>query len=50
MPRIWELRKTVTAYDAVYLALAEALSTPLLTCDRRLASSTGHSASVECVG
>jgi predicted nucleic acid-binding protein len=45
--RAWELRDNVTAYDAVYLALAEVLDAPLLTFDRRLASSPGHDASVE---
>jgi predicted nucleic acid-binding protein len=35
--RIWELRNNLTAYDAAYVALAEALSAPLLTRDARLA-------------
>jgi predicted nucleic acid-binding protein len=38
LPRIWQLRHNVTAYDATYLALAEALDAPLLTRDRALAS------------
>lgn len=38
LPRIWQLRQNVTAYDAAYLALAEALDAPLLTRDRALAS------------
>ena len=42
LPRIWELRHNVTAYDAAYLALAEALPAPLVTCDGRLASAPGH--------
>lgn len=45
--RVWELRDNVTAYDAVYLALAEVLDAPLLTFDSRLAASPGHGASVE---
>jgi len=45
--RVWELRDNVTAYDAVYLALAEILDAPLLTFDGRLAASPGHLASVE---
>lgn len=45
--RIWELRHNVTAYDATYLALAEALAAPLLTRDARLAASAGHDARVE---
>lgn len=35
-PRIWELRHQVSAYDASYVALAEALDAPLWTADRRL--------------
>jgi len=45
--RIWELRENVTAYDAAYLALAEALDAPLLTRDAKLARAPGHEASVE---
>lgn len=45
--RIWELRASVTAYDAAYLALAEALRAPLLTTDGRLATAHGHRATVE---
>lgn len=47
--RIWALRATHTAYDAVYLALAETLGAPLLTCDARLGRSHGHGARVELV-
>lgn len=39
--RIWELRHNITIYDAWYVALAEALSCPLLTLDRRLARAPG---------
>jgi predicted nucleic acid-binding protein len=45
--RVWELRPNVTAYDAVYLALAEALDAPLLSTDGRLARAPGHRAVVE---
>lgn len=41
LPRIWSLREILTAYDAAYVALAEALGCPLLTGDRRLARSPG---------
>ena len=47
LPRIWTLRHNVTAYDAVYVALAEALEVTLLTCDARLVSSSGHDAVIE---
>jgi predicted nucleic acid-binding protein len=49
LPRVWELRNNLTAYDAVYIALAEALGAPLLTRDRRLAGASGHRAIVELV-
>jgi len=49
LPRIWDLRNNVTAYDAVYVALAEALEAPLVTCDRRLAATGGHRARIEVV-
>ncbi len=39
--RAYELRANVTAYDATYVALAEALGCDLLTADRRLAGATG---------
>jgi predicted nucleic acid-binding protein len=42
LPRIWQLRHNLTAYDAAYLALAEALDAPLLTRDRALASAGGR--------
>ncbi|MFZ1962157.1 MAG: type II toxin-antitoxin system VapC family toxin [Roseiarcus sp.] len=41
LPRVWELRNNLTAYDAVYVALAEALDASLLTRDRRLAGAAG---------
>ena len=45
--RIWDLRQNLTAYDAAYVALAEALGAPLLTRDRPLASAPGIRARVE---
>lgn len=45
--RIWELRASLTAYDAAYVALAEALGVTLLTRDQRLARATGLRAMVQ---
>jgi predicted nucleic acid-binding protein len=39
--RVWSLRASVTAYDACYVALAEALDAPLATIDRRLSRAPG---------
>lgn len=47
LSRIWELRHQASAYDAAYIALAEALDAPLLSRDGRLARSKGHRARVE---
>jgi predicted nucleic acid-binding protein len=49
LDRIWELRQNLSAYDAVYLALAEVLDTVLLTCDGRLARAPGAARRVELV-
>jgi predicted nucleic acid-binding protein len=49
LPRVWELRHNLTAYDAVYVALAEVLDARLLTRDRRLATAAGHRARVDLV-
>jgi predicted nucleic acid-binding protein len=45
--RVWELRHGLTAYDATFVALAELLEVPLVTCDARLARAPGHHATVE---
>jgi len=45
--RAFHLRHNISAYDAAYIALAEALECPLLTRDARLARSSGHSARIE---
>ena len=49
LPRIWQLRESISAYDAAYVALAEALEAPLLTCDAKLARSHGHRAKMALV-
>lgn len=49
LERIWHLRENLTAYDAAYVALAEALDAPLLTCDRKFARAGNHRARIELV-
>ena len=41
---IWRLRDNLTAYDAAYVSLGVLLDAPVVTCDRKLARSRGHSA------
>jgi len=47
--RMWGLRTSLSAYDAAYVALAEALAVPMLTCDDKLARAHGHNAKIEVV-
>lgn len=47
--RIWDLRDNLTAYDAAYVALAEALEAPLVTRDEALAAAPGHRAAIELI-
>jgi predicted nucleic acid-binding protein len=49
LARAWELRTTVRGWDAMYVALAEALDATLVTTDRRLASAVGPSCPIEVV-
>ena len=47
LPRIWQHRHNLSAYDAAYVALAETLGATLITRDACLASAPGHSAMIE---
>ncbi len=47
--RIWALRHNLTAYNAAYVTLAEALDAPLITRDSALARASGHRARVELI-
>ncbi len=47
--RAWELRHNLTVYDGVYVSLAELLRAPLVTCDAKLGSASGHHAQVEVI-
>lgn len=49
LERIWQLRANCTAYDAAYIALAEAIDGVLITCDGRLADVPGIRAAVEVI-
>lgn len=46
LDRVWALRHNLSAYDALYVALAEGLAAPLVTLDRRIADAPGHGADV----
>ncbi|MCI0689168.1 MAG: type II toxin-antitoxin system VapC family toxin [Sporichthyaceae bacterium] len=50
IPRIWQLRDNLTAYDATYVALAEALDCALLTADGRLTAAAGPRCAVRFIG
>jgi predicted nucleic acid-binding protein len=50
LDRIWQLRDSLSAYDAAFVALAELLDAPLVTCDAKLAAAGGHEARVELYG
>jgi predicted nucleic acid-binding protein len=47
--RMWELRDNLTAYDAAYVALAEAIECPLVTADARISRACGLRCSVTVV-
>lgn len=45
--RAWQMRHSVSGADSFYVALAEQLDVPLVTCDAKLAGSNGHAARIE---
>ena len=45
--RVWQLRHSLTAYDGQYIALAEMLGLPLVTCDIKMSNAHGHQAAIE---
>jgi predicted nucleic acid-binding protein len=47
LPRIWQLRHNLSAYDATYVVLSEKLGATLISRDKRLASASGHTAQIE---
>jgi predicted nucleic acid-binding protein len=49
LERIWELRTNVTPYDAAYVALAERLDSPVMTCDARLTTASGTRCAFELI-
>ena len=49
LSRAWELRENLTAYDAISVALAEALGARLVTCDAPLGATPGHSARIDVI-
>ena len=49
LPRAWKLRGNISAYDAMYVALAEAIAATIITCDRPLAKAPGHHARIEVI-
>jgi len=49
LERMWQLRENVTAYDAAYVALAERLEGPLITCDAKLSAASGTRCSFDLI-
>jgi predicted nucleic acid-binding protein len=49
LPRVWELRFNLSAYDSCYVALAEAVDGVLLTADHRLARASGPRCHIEAL-
>ena len=49
LDRAWTLRANITAYDGMYVALAEAIEAPVVTCDSPLAKAPGLRARIEVI-
>ena len=49
LTRAWKLRDNISAYDAMYVALAEAIEATMVTCDSPLAKAPGHHARIEVI-
>lgn len=49
LARVWKLRDNISAYDAMYVALAEATEATMVTCDGPLANAPGHRARIEVI-
>ena len=49
LTRMWELRENVTPYDGAYVALAERLDGPIITCDRKLTAASGPRCAFELI-
>jgi predicted nucleic acid-binding protein len=49
LDRAWRLRDNLTVYDAMYVALAEAIAAPVVTCDHPLGKAPGHRARIEVI-
>lgn len=49
LPRMWELRDSLTPYDAAYVALAEMTGAVLATGDERIAASPGARCDIQII-
>jgi predicted nucleic acid-binding protein len=49
LERMWQLRSNTTPYDAAYVALAEQLAAPLITCDAKLAGASGAACTFDLI-
>jgi predicted nucleic acid-binding protein len=47
--RAWKLRDNISAYDALYVALAEAIEAPIVSCDKPLGNASGHRPRIEII-